>query len=214
MTTFAILLGGRLVATTRLSSQLLGARFIAADGGMAHAETLGVTPELWLGDFDSASETLLARFPETPRETHPPDKSLTDGELAVERALTLGARRLILVGAMGGARTDHGVGHLLHAVALAERGVEVMLTSGDEEGYPLLAGEVSLDLPSGSLFSIMGFSDLTRLSIDNARYPLDDFHLPFGSSRTLSNVAEGPITLRLGSGRAVTLARPYDMTGV
>lgn len=214
MTTFAILLGGRLVATPRLSSQLSGARFIAADGGMTHAETLGVTPELWLGDFDSASEALIARFPETPRETHPPDKALTDGELAVERAIALGARRLILVGAMGGTRTDHGVGHLLHAVALAERGVEVMLTSGDEEGYPLLAGAIDLDLPAGSLFSIMGFSDLTGLSIEKARYPLDDFHLPFGSSRTLSNVAEGPITLRLGAGRAVTLARPYDMTGV
>jgi thiamine pyrophosphokinase len=214
MTSFAILLGGRLTVTERLNAQLEGARFIAADGGMAHAAALGVLPEIWVGDFDSSSSELLDRYPGIHRETYPAEKALTDGALAVERALEQGASRLILVGAMGGARTDHGLGHLLVALALAERGVDVFLTSGDEEAYPLLAGKQMVDLPQGSLFSIIGFSDLAGLTIENARYPLDEFHLPFGSSRTLSNVAEGPITLRLGSGRAMTLARPYDMTGV
>jgi thiamine pyrophosphokinase len=214
MTDFAILLGGRLVKTERLALQLEGAHVIAADGGMVHADMLGVEPEVWVGDFDSTSQALLARYPRIHRETYPAEKSLTDGELAVAAALDAGATRLVLVGAMGGDRTDHGIAHLVHALSLAERGHDICLTSGDEEAYPLIPGRFSVDLPAGCLFSIIGFSDLVDLSIDNARYPLENFTTPFGSSRTLSNVAEGGIDIRLGAGRAILLARPYDMTGV
>jgi thiamine pyrophosphokinase len=214
MTDFVILLGGRLVRTDRLARQLDGARFIAADGGMAHAEALGVEPDVWVGDFDSTPAELMSRHTGIRRETHPAEKALTDGELAVAAALEAGATRLVLVGAMGGARTDHGMAHMVHAVSLAERGIDVLLTSGDEEAYPLIPGRFTFDLPSGSLFSIIGFGDLVDLTIENARYPLDRFALPFGSSRTLSNVAGGGITLRLGAGRAILVARPYDMTGV
>jgi thiamine pyrophosphokinase len=214
MIDFAILLGGRLVKTDRLLRQLEGARFIAADGGMAHAEMLGVEPEAWVGDFDSTPDDLLARYPSIRRETHPAEKALTDGELAVSAAIDAGADRLVLVGAMGGERTDHGMAHLVHALALAERGRDIYLTSGDEEAYPLVPGRVSFDLPAGCLFSILGFTDLIGLTIENARYPLDDYTSPFGSSRTISNVAEGAIGVRLNSGRAMLLARPYDFTGV
>jgi thiamine pyrophosphokinase len=214
MTDFAILLGGRLIRTDRLDRQLRDARFIAADGGMAHAEALGVEPDLWVGDFDSTPTDLIERHPRVKRESYPAEKALTDGELAVAAALDAGADRLILVGALGGTRSDHGFAHLVHALSLAEQGRDVVLTSGDEEAYPLIAGRFSFDLPAGSLFSIIGFSDLTDLTIGNARYPLDDFALPFGSSRTISNVAEGAISLRLGAGRAMLLARPYDFTGV
>lgn len=214
MTDFAILLGGRLMRTDRLDRQLRDARFIAADGGMAHAEVLGVEPDLWVGDFDSTPPELIERHPHVKRESYPAEKALTDGELAVAAALDAGADRLILVGALGGTRSDHGLAHLVHALSLAEQGRDVLLTSGDEEAYPVIAGCFSFDLPAGSLFSIIGFSDLTDLTIGNARYPLDDFALPFGSSRTVSNVAEGAISLSLGAGRAMLLARPYDFTGV
>ncbi len=56
----------------------------------------------------------------------------------------------------------------------------------------MLAGTIDLALPAESLFSVLGLSELEGLFIENARYPLRDFHLPFGSSRTISNVAEGP----------------------
>jgi thiamine pyrophosphokinase len=103
--------------------------------------------------------------------------------------------------------------HLLYAVKLSEDGLDVLLTSGEEEAYPLLPGTRDIDLPKGSLFSILGLDALAGLSIEGARYPLKDFHLPFGSSRTISNVAEGTVRLTLSSGRAIVLARPQDLSG-
>ena len=212
--TFTILLGGELSLTERLRDAIRDSRFIAADGGMRHAAALGIQPELWVGDFDSTPADLEGAFPVVPKQPYPAAKAETDGEIAVSEAIARGARRLILAGALGGERSDHALQHLLSAVNLAEQGFEMLLTSGKEEAVPLLAGTIELDLPKGSLFSVPGFSELTGLFIENARYPLKDFHLPFGSSRTISNVAEGKVRFSLRSGRAIVLARPYDLSGV
>jgi len=212
--TFTILLGGNLKVTDRLRAELSGSRFIAADSGMRHAVALGVTPELWVGDFDSSDAELIAKFPDVERQPFPAAKNETDGEIATAEAIRRGATHLIFAGALGGERSDHALQHVFHAMSLAERGLDVMLTSGEEEAYPLLAGpERALDLPKGSLFSVIGFSALAGLDIIGARYPLDNFSLPFGSSRTVSNVAEGLVEFHLKDGRAMILARPYDFTG-
>jgi thiamine pyrophosphokinase len=206
-------MGGPLTPTDRLGTQLAGARVIAADGGMRHANALGLTPELWVGDFDSTPDALIAEWPNVVREPYPAAKNETDGEIAVATALERGAKRLVLAGALSGERSDHAFMHLLYAAKLAEDGIDMLLTSGEEEAYPLLPGSLEIDLPKGSLFSILGLDTLTGLSISGARYPLDNFHLPFGSSRTVSNVAEGTVRFTLSSGRALILARPQDLSG-
>src|SRR5262245_33020850 len=116
MSRFVILLGGELQPSPRLARELPGARVIAADSGMRHAAALGVTPELWTGDFDSVPERLLAEWPDTPREIFPSGKDKTDGELAVDAALKRGATSLLLAGAFGGARGDHAYLHLALAM--------------------------------------------------------------------------------------------------
>mgnify|MGYP002621413645 FL=1 len=208
MTRFAILLGGDLVVTPRLSRQLAGARLIAADSGMRHAAALGLTPELWTGDFDSVEEGLCAFHADIPMEIFPPEKDQTDGEIAVEAALKRGATELVLVGAFGGERADHAYLHLAAAVRLAGEGVSCVLTSGVQEGVPLVPGEVSFDYEEGTLFSVLAFSDLAGLTLSGAKWPLQDRFVPFGSSLTLSNEVRGGLTVRLSEGRALLVARP------
>ena len=210
---FVVLLGGALTATPRLAADIAGARFIAADGGMRHAASLGVAPDVWVGDFDSTPPALLAAWPDVERQPYPVAKNETDGTIAVSAAVERGAVSIILAGALGGERSDHALMHLLHAVSLAEEGFAIKLTSGEEEAWPLLPGTREIDLPKDSLFSVLGLSPLAGLFLSNVRYPLNDFSLPFGSSRTISNVAEGPVRLSLASGRAVLIARPYDLSG-
>ncbi|MGE7369537.1 thiamine diphosphokinase [Neorhizobium sp. NPDC001467] len=211
--TFTILLGGTLSVTDRLKDMVKGSRVIAADSGMRHAQPLGLTPELWVGDFDSAGSALAEQWSRVERQTFPVGKNETDGAIATAEALARGATRLILVGSLGGERSDHALQHLLHAMALAERGIDVVLVSGEEEATPFLAGSKTIDLPPGALFSVLGFSSLTGLDIVGARYPLNDFSLAYGSSRTVSNVAEGPVAFHLKRGKAMILARPQDFSG-
>lgn len=208
MSRFAVLLGGDLVATPRLARQLDGARVIAADSGMRHASALGLTPELWTGDFDSVDDGMRRAHAHVPVEIFSPDKDMTDGEIAVEAALARGARELVLVGAFGGGRADHAFQHLAAALRLAEAGVPSLLTSGSQEGTPLLPGETGFDYDAGTLFSILAFSDLAGLTLGGAKWPLADHAVSFGSSLTLSNEVAGGLTVRLGSGRAMLIAHP------
>ena len=213
MSLFTILLAGDLAITERLTAQVAGTRVIAADGGMRHARALGVTPELWVGDFDSAPDALLAEWQGIERQPYPRAKNATDGEIAVDTAIARGATSLVIAGALGGERTDHAVMHLLLALSLTERGIATLLTTGEEEARALLGGQIRIDLPKGALFSILPFSVLSGLTIEGARYPLDRAEIEAGSSRTVSNVAEGPVTITLQSGRAMVIARPADMSG-
>lgn len=207
MSLYVILLGGDLVVTPRLTRQVAGARVIAADSGIRHAMALGLTPELWVGDFDSAETGDFDAFPGVARETFPAAKDKTDGELAVDIALSRGAKRLILVGAFGGPRVDHAFLHLTLAIALAERGVDVLLSSGNQEGVPLLPGEASFDLSPETLFSVLGFSGLKALTLQGAHWPLDHVDVPFGSSLTISNRVASNLRAHLGSGRALIVAQ-------
>lgn len=212
-TRFTILLGGEICSTERLLSLTENTRAIAADGGMRHATALNLKPELWVGDFDSADDAEFTAFADVERQPYPTAKAVTDGEIAVDEAIKRGAKELILVGALGGERSDHALQHYAYALSLKQQGFRVVLTSGEEEAHPLLAGSLDIDQPVGSLLSVIGFTDLAGLDIDNVAYPLDDFSLPFGSSRTVSNIAKGHVRLRLREGKAIVLCRPYDLTG-
>jgi thiamine pyrophosphokinase len=206
MSRFTILLGGDLTVTPRLHEQIAGTHVVAADSGLLHAAPLKVAPELWVGDFDSTEPDLLDTYDGIERIIYPADKDSTDGELAVGEALKRGATSLVLAGAFGGPRADHAFLHLALAIQLAERGVAVLLTSGTREGSVLSHGRRSYDYPRGTIFSVLGFSELRGLTVEGAEWPLDDVTVPFGSSLTISNVVKDGLVVRLREGRALLVA--------
>ncbi|RWC04400.1 thiamine diphosphokinase [Mesorhizobium sp.] len=211
MSKFTILLGGDLIRTPLLDRQVEGTRVIAADAGISHARTLRLTPELWVGDFDSVPADLPDELAAVPRQVFPAEKDKTDGELAIAAALERGATSLVLAGAFGGKRTDHAFLHLALGVRLAEAGTEVLLTSGAQEGVPLLPGKAGFDYADGTLFSILGFSDLAGLTVTGAKWPLNHVEVAFGSSLTISNEVKGRLEVALGSGSALLLAHPFPL---
>ena len=207
MTRFAILLGGDLTVTPRLRAQIRGARLIAADSGMMHAAALRAVPELWVGDFDSAGSELTVQYRDVPRETYPAEKDMTDGAIAVAEAIRRGASEILLLGGLGG-QTDHTAGLLGQGIAIARKGLACLLTSGAEEAWPLIPGRMRADLPPETRLSIIPFSDLEGLDLTGVKWPLEQRDVPLGSTLTLSNVALGPVEIRLRSGHAVAIAYP------
>jgi thiamine pyrophosphokinase len=207
MSRFTILLGGELTVTPRLKRQVAGSRAIAADSGMRHAEALGLDVELWVGDFDSASAELMARFPHVPRETYPAEKNATDGDLAIAAASARGASEFVLAGGLGG-QTDHLIGHLGLALLVAREGKSVFLTSGHEEAWPVLPGRTAIDAPRGSRLSLVPMGDLAGLDLSGVKWPLERANVPVGSSLTLSNVANGPVRIGLASGYGFAIVSP------
>ncbi|MCC6206359.1 MAG: thiamine diphosphokinase [Hyphomicrobiales bacterium] len=213
MSRFTLLLGGDLVVTPRLIAQVVNTRIIAADSGLRHARDLTLNPELWVGDFDSATALLERAYPDLPRERFPAEKDKTDGELAAAIALREGATSLVLAGAFGGLRTDHAFLHMALAVRLAEEGIPVILTSGSQEGLPLPHGRRSFDFADGTLFSIVGLSELAGLTVAGAKWPLANIDVPLGSSLTISNEVRGRLEVELQGGRAILIAHPFPIEG-
>lgn len=86
---------------------------IAADSGATHAVALGLPVHIVVGDMDSVDEALLRKLKigGSRVEVHPVAKDSTDLELALARAVGLGATEIVVVGGHGG-RLDHLLGNL------------------------------------------------------------------------------------------------------
>src|SRR5262249_28692192 len=91
-----------------------GARVVAADSGLHHAQALGVHVDVVVGDFDSVDEhALQAAVADGARvEQFPVAKDFTDLELALQTAGHLGATDVLVLGSAGG-RLDHFLANLL-----------------------------------------------------------------------------------------------------
>ena len=86
----------------------------------------------------------------------------------------------------------------------------MLLTSGAQEGVPLLPGKAGFDYADGTLFSRARLLRPFRAVASSAReWPLDRVEVAFGSSLTISNEVKGELEIALGSGRALLLAHPY-----
>ncbi|MCU0273158.1 MAG: thiamine diphosphokinase, partial [Acidimicrobiales bacterium] len=82
---------------------------VAADSGLHHALTLGLTVDVLIGDLDSVDPALVARAGRVVQ--HPADKDATDLELALDEALRHAPDRVFVVASAGG-RLDHAVAGL------------------------------------------------------------------------------------------------------
>jgi thiamine pyrophosphokinase len=210
MTKFVILLGGDVTPTKRLLRQIEGATVLAADSGIGHAKLLGLSPILWIGDFDSSTAEQQKTYAHIPRQTFDAEKDATDGELAISEALRRGATELVLVGGFGG-QFDHTMAHVGFLLSLARRGIQVFMTSGHEEAHALIDDLEFNDIAIGTRLSVVPVSDLKALTIAGVKWPLNRRDVPLGSALTLSNVVTGPVDIELKFGTALVVFYPREL---
>ena len=145
---------------------------IAADGGWRVCQTLGITPDLLLGDFDSLGEV--------PEFWHilrlPVEKDDTDMVRAVKEGLARGETEFHLLGGMGGQRSDHTVANMQTLAYLASRGAKGWLY-GDGERYTALCGPDVLELEARKAGILSVFclgADASGVTIRGAQYELEN----------------------------------------
>ena len=208
-----ILAGGGLTVTPLLRRLSEADVVIAADSGLRHASTLGLTPDLIIGDFDSASAEDLQRFAHVPVERYDSRKNYLDLELALQAAFDRGATELCLFGALG-SRLDQSLAALFIASRLKHQGVDVSLHGATQDVF-LLAGKDKLELPFAptQLFSLLSLSEHTTISVTNADYDLDDFKLLYGVGLGASNrVKTSPLSVTTSEGSlALIVERGEDV---
>ena len=181
---------------------------LAADGGVRKAAELGLAPRVVIGDGDSLRPREVAALRARGAEVvlFPAEKDESDTELAVREALARGARRIVVLGAFGGARFDHALANVA-LLALPElEGRDVSLSDGTATirlvGRVDGPGEIRIVGAPRDLVSLFPL-DPTVEGIVTAglRYPLQDESLRIGPSRGLSNelvASEAHIATRRG----------------
>src|SRR5262249_6772127 len=186
---------------------------IAADDGLDQAQALAIDVAVAVGDFDSASPEAIARAEAggTRIERHPAEKDATDLELALDAALSMQPRRILVLAPAGG-RLDHELAGLL--LLASERYAEVRIDAlvGEARVHVVrspreLAGEPGELV---TLLAVNGPAD--GVTTDGLLYPLQGETLEPGSSLGVSNAFAGE-TARIELAAGVLLAvRPGKRT--
>ena len=161
---------------------------ICADGGTNTAFSLGIIPDLVIGDFDSVNTEVLEILSEWKTEfiRYPAEKDESDLELALMKASALQPKEIIIFGALG-RRLDHIFANLMLLTVPLEAGVRSVILEEDYEIY-LIEEEITLDQKEGSLLSLFPLTDkVVGVSTEGLKYPLDNEDLFLGPSRGLSN---------------------------
>ena len=146
---------------------------IAADGGLANLEAMGIRPHVILGDFDS-----LGRIPSGKDVmVYPVEKDDTDTMLACKLGIARGYRNFKIYGGIGG-RLDHTLANIQTLLHLREHGADAMLV-GDGETLRVIRNQ-SIRLPARkegliSIFAVGG--DAKGVTIQGLYYEEIDFHL-------------------------------------
>ncbi|HUQ77277.1 MAG TPA: thiamine diphosphokinase [Patescibacteria group bacterium] len=190
---------------------------VAADGGARHAAGLGCSLDLWVGDGDSLGEDALTVLAATgtPIRRLAVDKDESDTELALLAAIETGARRVTILGALGGARFDHALANVWLLADPRVAGRDIRIVDVDARIRLVGAGRHSLRGRIGDLVTIIPFgADTGRVTTAGLRYPLRAEPLPLGPSRGLSNVrASGAASIELEAGRLLVAETPVTLLG-
>jgi|SRR5215207_7573202 len=182
---------------------------ICADGGTRHALTLNVRPDLIIGDMDSAEKEQVQKLQEhdVSIELFPHDKNETDLELAINHALELGPKQIIIIAALGG-RLDHTLGNVALLTDVRLSTFDVRLDDGVEE-ILLCRGQVQVHGRSGDIVSLIPWQGaVSEVQTTNLKWALHKETLYPDKTRGISNeMTDNTASISIGLGLLLVVHR-------
>ena len=141
---------------------------LCADAGYELARSIGVKPDVVIGDFDSMDapqdENIIR---------HPVIKDDTDTILCANYALEMGVQNFLIVGGIGG-RLDHTIANLQTLAYLAGHGANAQLCDGRQHAWAVKDGCLRIPRTGGklSVFALNGKCE--GVYIRGAKYELEN----------------------------------------
>jgi thiamine pyrophosphokinase len=187
---------------------------VAADGGLDRAASLGLAVDVVVGDLDSVSPAALERAEANGVRVvrHPLAKDATDLELALDEAVALGAKRVLVVASAAG-RLDHLLASLLLLGSGRYEALEVDALVGEALVH-VIRGERTMHGAAGDLVTLLALGEpASGVTTQGLAYPLANESLDAGSSRGVSNVfVGGEATVSLARGVLLAVRPPKEGT--
>ncbi|HNX65145.1 MAG TPA: thiamine diphosphokinase [Oscillospiraceae bacterium] len=144
---------------------------ICADGGLKHVEKLGLTPNVLIGDFDTASPDGYGSYEII---KYPCEKDDTDTMLAAKLAAERGYNEVAIYGGIGG-RIDHTFANIQTLNFLKEKGIIAELIGDNEVMTILKDEEKTFPRKDGFYFSVFSYSEKSSgVFLEGVKYPLTD----------------------------------------
>ncbi|MBU3180408.1 thiamine diphosphokinase [Clostridium psychrophilum] len=198
-----IVSGGNPPSKELLKSEITKNTFlIGADSGANCLYEYNINPNLLVGDFDSIDEKVLGYFKTNncSIDVYPKEKDYTDTEIAVRKAISMQPNEIVLLGCTG-SRIDHLLGNIGMLKICLENGINALIKDGNNN-IRLTNSSTSLKGKMGDIFSLQSYGDeIIGLTIEGAKYPLDNCNLKIGQSISISNEFKGPrVELKFKSG--------------
>ena len=164
---------------------------IGVDKGLEFLNRNQIEPTHIVGDFDSVKAEIIAQYKKNGsipiHELHPV-KDASDTEFALQLALELGVERLWILGATG-SRLDHVMANIQILKIAMDAGVKTWLVDSNNQ-ISLWEKEIRIQKENcfGTYFSLFPLgSEVNRVSIVGAKYPLTEYHMTNDESRCVSN---------------------------
>jgi len=187
MNKVVIIASGPIDNLNALKSELVDAYIVSVDGGLNHLHSIGVKPHVIIGDFDSVDKNLLSTYADVKTYSHPTRKDRTDSEIAIDYAIDMKPKEVILMG-----MTGHRIDHMMTNIHLLKRFwnhdiLAYVLDNNNKIYY--CSGDMNLEGDIGDLLSIIPISQsIHGVKTFGLEYPLNHETLHFHESRGVSNV--------------------------
>ncbi len=162
---------------------------IATDGALRHCDSMGIIPDIWIGDNDSGnlSQVQLDALAKTTQVIRlDPIKDATDTEVACNYALAKAFDEVIMLGSCG-SRLDHTLANVYLLKRFAHNGIKARIVNENNIIYMSQRHNIieKSDYNNVSLLPIE--NNLPSVSNTGFYYSLDNEPLDMYSSRGVSN---------------------------
>ena len=179
-----VIVGGADISNySRINGIITGEDYVIfCDSGLKHMDKIAVNPTLIVGDFDSHENPQL----DTETIVLPCEKDDTDTVFAVKEAIKRGYTDFLLIGVIG-ARLDHTLGNVYILEYLDELGLKGKIIDDYSEMELVSCEPVYID-DSYAFFSLINITGMAKgITIENAKYPLNDAEITCGYQYGVSN---------------------------